>query len=235
MTGFNAPPPPVGPPPAPPPAARPPATPERRAELLGYGAGGLGVLSFVWGFLDWFTNGGAGTGGYSVLGGGAVAAIGLTLVAGLLAAGRAFENRAPSIEPLAVAVAGFLVVLGILVGKSNIAGAGNVDAGIGLILQLITAIVQVGVLGYGWLAAIGRLPASRPHPRGHGHHQPPPDQAQWQQPPGYGQQPPGYQEHPPPGYQEQPAPPYSPPTQPFQQQPPGYQPPPQGYEPPPNP
>jgi hypothetical protein len=210
MSGYGPP-----PQPGPPGSHRPAVTPERRNQLLGYAAGGLGVLSFIWGFLDWFSGNGNGVGGYSFSGAGASAAVALSLVAGLLAAARSLESKPPAVEPAAIAVAGLLVTFGILVGKSSLGPNASVDAGVGLILQLITAILQTALLGYAWFAASGRLPASRP-PQ-------PPAPGQWQQQ-GY-QQPPqqGYQQPPARGYQQPPAQGY--------QQPPGYQPPPQqGYQ-----
>src|SRR3954471_18725508 len=122
---------------------------ERRGQLLGFAAGGLGLLSFIWGFLDWYSNGqGDGVGGYSVVGGAAGATIGLSLAAGLAAAGLAFEKRPQGLSPAAVALASLLVVLGIMIGKSS--GGFDADASIGLILQLITALLQAGVLVFAW-------------------------------------------------------------------------------------
>lgn len=195
-------------------APRSPATPEQRAQLMSYVAAALGVLSFVWGFLHWFTSDTGDVGGYSVFGGGAAASIALSLVAGALAAVRAVEKRAVSLEPVVFAAAGLLVVFAVLIGKSN--GADGVGTGVGLILQLITAIVQVGVLVVGWMTATGRIAVARPTP---------PAQAHWQQPQGY--QPPAPQ---------QPQQPYAPPP-PGYQPPSGYQQPTQqaGYQPPPPP
>ena len=179
-------------------------TPERRNQLLGYFAGALGLLSFIWGFLDWFSGNGTGVGGYSISGAGASASVALSLVAGLLAAARSLEHKTPVLEPAAIALAGLLVTFGILVGKSSLGSSGSVDAGVGLILQLITAIVQTAVLGFAWLAASGRLPAS--HPPASGPWSP---HSGYQQPPAQGfEQHPGYQ----PPYQPPPAPPGPPPA-----------------------
>jgi hypothetical protein len=150
-----------------------------------------------------------------VLGGAAGATIGLTLAAGLIAAGLAFEKRPQALAPAAVAVASLLVVLGAMIGKSS--GGFEVDVSIGLILQLITALLQAAVLVFAWLSAIGRVPAPKPKPVQ------PPQQQQWGQQQNYQQQPPqqGYQQQPPPGGYQPPA---------------GYQPPPQqqpGYQSPP--
>jgi hypothetical protein len=197
---------------------RPPLTPERRAQLFGYIAAVLGLLSFVWGFLDWFkpSGGGSGSSGYesSV----AEACVGLALTVGLLAGVRAFENRPVNLDLVAIAVASLLIVFALMVSIPD-----GVDSAVGLILQLITAIAQAGVLIVGWLMATGRI-ASRPAA---------PTPGQWQPHPGY--QPPntGYPtpQAPPQGYQP------PPPPQGYQQQPPpqGYQQPPpqQGYQQPP--
>ena len=40
----------------PPAPSRPPASPVQRAALMAYVAVGLGFLSFIWGFLKWFTD-----------------------------------------------------------------------------------------------------------------------------------------------------------------------------------
>jgi hypothetical protein len=197
-------------------APRPPASPEQRAQILGYAAAALGVLSFIWGFLDWeqASGGGSGVSGYES--GYAQACVGLTLAVGLLAAVRAFEHRPAGLDLVAVSVTGLLVVFALMVNLPDAA-----DSAVGLILQLITAIVQVGVLVLAWLMATGRMPAGRPSA-------PPP--GQWQGPPqGYPPPPGGF--HPPgPGYQ----PPQAPPPQGYQPPPPPPLPP-QGYQPPQSP
>jgi hypothetical protein len=171
----------------------------------------------VWGFLDWYTsNGGDSAGGYSLLGGGAAASIALSLVAGGLAVVHVVDKRDVGLEPAVFAAAGLLVVFGVLVGKGSGTGD-NVGAGVGLILQLITAIAQVGALVVGWMIASGRIAMSQPTP---------PAQGQWQQAPQ------GYQ---PPPAAPQPHQQYAPPPPPGGYQPPsGYQPPPPpaGYPPP---
>lgn len=213
-----------GPPAGPPAPARPAASPEQRANLLGYVAGVLGVLSFVWGFLTWFTEGSGDHAptatGYSIQGAGATAVIGVSLAAGLLAAVRSYEKKDAALVPVALGVTALLLVIGVVIGKGGIDdGSGNsidVGMGIGLILELITVILQVGALVVAWLMATGKMPTPRPHAPAQ------PQYPGYQPQQGYPQQPPqGY--GPPPGYTQQGAathdqPQYQPP-QPQQQQP----------------
>ena len=166
----------------PPHSPRSASSPEQRTALLHYVAAGLGVLSFIWGFLDWFGEGGQSVGGYSVAGAGAAAVVGLALAAGGIAAVGSFEKKPPSLAPAAIALAGLLVVFGILVGKDNIGDSSSIDAEVGLILALITAILQVAVLVFAWLIATGRVAHSPAQ------HQP----GQWQQAPGPLGAPPSY-------------------------------------------
>jgi hypothetical protein len=217
-----------------------PMTEERRGQLLGYVAGVLGLLSFIWGFLDWYSGGGDSVGGYTVVSGGAAASIGLSLAAGLLAAGLAFEKRPQSLTPAALAVASLLVVFGIMVDHDP--GNSGVNVSAGLILQLISALLQAAALVFAWLSAIGRVPAPRPKPVAQqqwgpqSYQQTAAQQQGYQQPPA--QQQPGYQPQPPPGGYAPPAgyqppqqqPGYQPQRQPPAQQPPAQQPP--GYQPP---
>ena len=116
---------------------------ERMMSLIG---AALGVLMFIWGFLDWLGAGGDGVDGFSCQG---VAVIGLSLAAGLLAGLGSLDNRSgrgvDSAVPLAFAASAALVALGILIKKGD-----GVDAKVGLILGLITAIVQSVVLGAEW-------------------------------------------------------------------------------------
>jgi hypothetical protein len=120
---------------------------------------GLGVLAFIWGFLDWYgVKGGEFIGsatakGYSTGAGGAAAAIGLSVLAGGVAAIVLLDKKAKgSLVPLAASVASLLVTFGLLIGKEK-----ALDIKIGLILMLITAIVQVGVFVAGWLQAEGKI------------------------------------------------------------------------------
>ncbi|MEP7021345.1 MAG: DUF5336 domain-containing protein [Pseudonocardiales bacterium] len=199
--------------------------------MMFYIAGGLGVLSFIWGFLKWITEGSGDSktsyGGYALASPG-VAVIGLSLAAGLLAAAAAWEKSPASLTPVVLAVAALLLAFGILIGKGSISAGGrgggpNFGIGIGLILELITTLAQVGVLVFAWMTAAGRIPAKAA--------QAPQWPAQPQQPyPGQ----PGA-----PGQPGQYGPPqtYGGPAQPPAGPPPGYGPPPagppQGYGPPP--
>jgi hypothetical protein len=225
----------------PPATPRPPASPDQRAMLMSYVAGGLGVLSFIWGFLKWVTEGdGPGKtklGGYAVQSP-VVAVIGFSLAAGLLAAALALDKKPPTLAPVAFSTTGLLLAFGVLIGKGSISvgdggGSPNFGIGIGLILELITLILQVGVLVFGWMTASGRISAHRAPPAW-------PGQAQQPQPPYPGQ--PGQPGQPYPGQPVQPggyAPPHT--YGPAQQPPPGplqgFGPPQQGpgYGPPPGP
>jgi len=199
--------------------------------MMSYIAGGLGVLTFVWGFLKWITEGeGSGQGklgGYAV-GSPGVAVVGFSLAAGLLAAGLAWDKKPLTLAPVALSVTSLLLAFGILIGKGSISPSGGAKfgIGIGLILALITVLAQVGVLVFGWMTAAGRMPAKPAHA--------PAWPAQPQQPyPGQ----PGAPGQPQPG-QYGPPQTYGGPAQPPPAgPPPGYGPPPagppQGYGPPP--
>src|SRR5215831_15334741 len=123
---------------------------------------GLGVLAFIWGFLDWYGSsdlGGTATfKGYGQLSGSAGAAIGLSVLAGAVAATSLLDKKAKgSLIPLAAAAASLLVTFGLLVGKES---GSNIK--IGLILMLITAVLQVGVFVAGWLQAEGKIMTGTP-------------------------------------------------------------------------
>lgn len=170
-------------------------TPQQRLAMLGYVAGGLGVLDFIWGFLDWTSvgngiGGSAGVAGFATAGTGAIVA---TLLAGLLALAEGLEKKSPSMLPTAAALAGLLVTFGIMVSTPD-----GYDVEVGLILALITAIAQTGVLIFAWLTASGRL-AQRPAQHGIGNHSGTGTQPGHGPPPGYGPPPGGYG-GPPPGY-----------------------------------
>ncbi len=189
-----------------PPGAPPAATPSSSSspdisQILAYVAGGLGVLSFVWGFLDWYSVPGgvqaSSASGYETGGAGVVLA---SLIAGLWAAGLVLEKKPASIAPAVVGVSGVLLTLGVMIKKAD-----GYDTGVGMILGLITIIVQAGILVYLWLIAAGKIanPAHRaPAPSqswpGQGGGQPGYGQqsgyGQQAQQPGYGQpgQQPGY-------------------------------------------
>ena len=133
---------------------------------------GLGILSFIWGFLDFykdkagpdvtFPGGGivkstvtaaasSGVSGYKV--GVAPGAVGLSLLAGLVAAGILLDKTyKPGLLPLAASASSLLVTFGLLVNKPD-----NTDLGIGLILLLITVLIQVGMFVTGWLQASGKI------------------------------------------------------------------------------
>lgn len=210
-----------------PPTTPMPAAPSRAAnrdlpQLIGYAAGLLGVLSFIWGFLTWFTQGGQGVAGYSVYGSGAGAVIGLSIAAGAIAAADAVEKKKVGVIPPALALAAFLVSLGLLIGKS-VPGV-RIGVGVGLILALITTIVQAAALIYLWLLATGRMRSPQPRPAAGGWQgqqqdpyragpsAPPPGQFPPQSPPG-GYAPPAQPQYPPPSYgQDYPSRPPEPPA-----------------------
>jgi hypothetical protein len=141
----------------------------QRPATLSYIAGGLGVLSFIWGFLTWYTEGSGpdrtSYGGYAFIVNSA-AIIGFSLAGGLLALAATVERRGPSLTPTVLATVSFLLVVGALIGKGNVDTAGgnspNAGIGIGLLLELITVILQVAVLAFAWMAATGRVRSNRP-------------------------------------------------------------------------
>jgi hypothetical protein len=154
------------------PAAMPAGTagPAQRAALLHFLAGALGVLSFIWGFLTWFTEGHGGGAfhfaGYAFSSAG-VAPIGLSILAGAIAVANTVDGKIASFVPSAVAISALLTVIGVAGGKGNVGpGDAQIGMGVGLILELITCVVQVAVLLIAWLAANGRLGVPRPpaHP-----------------------------------------------------------------------
>lgn len=146
------------------------ASPGQRAALLSYLAAGLGVLSFIWGFLTWYTEGqGDGETSYSgyALATQGSALVGLSLAAGLVALALVLDKRGPSLVPTAVAAAGVLVAVGQMAGHGMIgvpkgSGEAHVGIGIGLILGLITVVLQLAALALAWMTASGRMPAPRP-------------------------------------------------------------------------
>ena len=161
-------------------------TPQHRLAILGYAGAGLGLLAFIWGFLDWAQTTGVANGvsGFFLGGTGATAA---SVLAGLLALAEVVEKKPASLLPAAAAVTGLLITFGFMVSVPD----GN-DVGVGAILTLITAIAQTGVLVFAWLTASGRL-AQRPAQHSSG------TQPGSGPPPGYGPPPGGYS-GPPPGY-----------------------------------
>ncbi len=198
MTNYGPPGPPQGPPPGygppggQPPAApqgppRPPMTAQQRLAMFGYVAAGLGLLEFIWGFLDWFGPG-QGLAGYFSAGTGAIA---LTLLAGLLALGETLEKKSPSLLPSAAAAGGLLITFGVMVGTPD-----GVDVEVGLILALITSLAQTGLLVFAWMSASGRIAQRPPQPGGSSPSYGPPSGP----PPGYGPPPGGGYGPPPSGY-----------------------------------
>jgi hypothetical protein len=173
---------------------------------------GLGILSFVWGFLAWL-NVDHGTSDSAIKGfqeGGAVA-IGLSLLAGAVAAAPLLDKSAKvGLIPLGASVASLLMTLGFMLGKpGKVAGpdGGGVSLKIqiGLILMLITALAQVVLFVLGWLQAQGKIMTGAPSGGG-----------QWGGGAGYQQ--PGYQQ-PQQGYQQPAAQPQQQPAQPQYGQP----------------
>lgn len=153
-------------------AGKPPglAGPAQRAAMMHFVAGALGVLSFIWGFLTWFTEGHGGGAfhfaGYAFSSSG-VAPIGLSILAGAIAVANVVDGKLASFVPSAVAIAALLTVIGVAGGKGNVGpGDAQIGMGVGLILELITCVVQAAVLLIAWLAANGRLGVPRPpaHP-----------------------------------------------------------------------
>src|SRR6266496_4965883 len=121
---------------------------------------GLGILSFVWGFLPWYKGSLSGSGdtkGYAVLSPGA-AAIGLSILASAVAANVLLDKAAKStLVPASAAVASLLVTFGLLVGKGD-----GIDTKIGVILMLITALAQTVLFIVGWLQSEGKIMTGTP-------------------------------------------------------------------------
>ena len=169
---------------------------------------GLGILSFVWGFLAWFNvdhgNGDSAAKGYQ---GGGAAAIGLSVLASAIAAAPLLDkNVKNSLVPLASSVASLLITLGVMIGGKLPKGLADYKIQIGLILMLITALAQVVLFVLGWLQANGKIMTGAPSGGG-----------QWGGSGGYQQQQ-GYQQ-PQQGYQQPAAQPQQQPAQPQYGQP----------------
>lgn len=122
---------------------------------------GLGVLAFIWGFLDWANPKGApssaATKGFYV--GAGAAAIGLSLLAaGVVAFGLVQKpGTKTSALPIGASAGAVLLSIGALVAKPD-----GVDIKIGAILMLITAIIQCGLFVVGWLQAEGKIMTGTP-------------------------------------------------------------------------
>jgi hypothetical protein len=115
----------------------------------------LGVLTFIWGFMHWWDDS---TTGFVY--GSSSAAIGLSLVAAALVgapliAGYAKDSSVKATSSLTtalIAFGAFLLVIGALIGKP----AGE-ETKVGLILALITTILQTAVLALAWLQSTGKV------------------------------------------------------------------------------
>lgn len=144
----------------------PPAQPSSRARggerdaetpksvLLERVGAGLGVLMFVWGFLPWYGLAATDVNGYG-FGSPAPVAIGLSLLASGIAAARVLDQKAASLlVPLAAAAVALLVSFGLIVDRGD-----NVSLNVGLILAIVTTLLQTAAFALAWLHEIGRLGA----------------------------------------------------------------------------
>ena len=142
----------------------PPAEPSSRARggarvaetpksvLLERVGAGLGVLMFVWGFLPWYGLAATDVNGYG-FGSPAPVAIGLSLLASGVAAARMLDQKAASpLVPLAAAAVALLVSFGLIVDRGD-----NVSLNVGLILAVVTTLLQTAAFALAWLHEIGRL------------------------------------------------------------------------------
>ncbi len=176
-------------------------------EIIG---AGIGVLTWIWGFLKWFGSGDQGIKGF---GGFGTAVIALALAAsGVGLAGLVVKNNEKSVVELrqytaaGLAAAAVLVSFGMLIGHGDEFG----DAKIGLILALITSLLQTAAFTAAFLESKGVIPkltgGAKPaqyagypqqgYQQGAGYQQ----QGGYQQPQGY-QAPPAAQAPPQGGYQ----------------------------------
>jgi len=143
---------------------QPPAQPSSRARggarfaetpksvLLERVGAALGVLMFVWGFLPWYGLPATDINGYG-FGSPAPVVIGLSLLASGVGAGRALDQKSASLLlPLAAAAVAALVSLGLIVDRGD-----NVSLNVGLILALVTTLLQAAAFALAWLHEIGRL------------------------------------------------------------------------------
>jgi len=140
-----------------------------RQPLLEWVAVGLGVLTFVFGFLDWYGTDSDGLNGYRLLDG--YLPVGLALIASLLALVNLRPDRTERTAWLAIglsALAVLFTVVAMVVKPSFVLliegltaldenGAVHVSIQVGLILTLVSAVLQLGCLVAAWLFATGRL------------------------------------------------------------------------------
>lgn len=146
-----------------------PSSPARRQQILDVVAAALGGFSFLVAFLPFYTTGNNGISGYA-LGTPTSAAIGLSMVAGLLCAAvllpSATGQRASSHEqPLALAAAlsALLLAIANLVSRGSLSG----DVSFGFVFFLLGLFAQSGLLLYLWLTGAGKpAPGGRTAPEG---------------------------------------------------------------------
>jgi hypothetical protein len=191
----------------------------QRERVMSLVAALLGVLMFIWGFLKWLKpeSGGDGQsyGGYA-FSMPTTAVIGTSLAAGLIALLGALERRegrgVATAVPLGLAATSALLAIGILIGKGSVThiNGGAVKVEVGLILGLITAILQTLVLGAEWVSRQNDALKERGGVAGY-----PGQQGEYGgSSGGYAGQPGGYAATPPP--MPNPAPPVPPSSQPTQ-------------------
>ena len=139
MTGYGA------------PAGGPPvATAKTQPPLFDMIAAGLGVVTFILGFFDWYGVSSAGTKGFAI---GGAAVVGLSLLASLAASAKFVDaNAEPGLVPLAASASAVLVAFGMLVSKPQ-----GQDAKPGLIIALIVTLAQAALFVVSWLQASGRI------------------------------------------------------------------------------
>ncbi|HJQ43540.1 MAG TPA: DUF5336 domain-containing protein [Jatrophihabitantaceae bacterium] len=132
----------------------------QRERMMSLAGAALGLLMFIWGFLKWLhleDNGAKQKYSGYAFGMPTTAVIGLSVAAGVLALLGAMERRSgrgvDSAVPFGLAVTSALLAIGLLIGKGSISPSGSfADVGVevGLILAVITAILQALVLGAEW-------------------------------------------------------------------------------------
>lgn len=141
----------------------------KRLPALEWVAVALGALTFVWGFLDWYGTSDGGQNGYRLLDG--YLPVGFALLAGLFAVVNLRADRTERTAWLAIGTSLFAVAFTIvavtvkptlillLEGFSGLAGtdAVRLSIRIGLILTLVTTILQLLCLVLAWLFASGRV------------------------------------------------------------------------------